>query len=490
MQLRCNLSCNEVNPQLGRRGLASRNRSAATSSMKRFAWTLVVGGFAIVAFTAQAPSSVLQTAQLDVHPIPTGSPVSSNIMGAAITNRLDLTRSNLTAALSIAGITMSRFPGGETADYYNWRTNTDGPGACASPSGTPAPSSTFANYMTDFAAHLSSPAVSNVQVNYGTNSACTGGGDPKLAASWVLAATTTPGYIRSQFWTVGNEQYYENAHNSIDMHTGTNCPGTSLCYAANERSFYTDMHAAAAYPIDVCVDGNPQNALPEGAAWDANVLREASYDCVEVHLYAQRPGRESDSFLLYSGPAQFTRLIDTEKARLATAGKSNTPIFVGEAGSVATKPGKQTESIVNALYAGMIIGEAANDGVAAMTWHIAYGSCNHTTGNFSDSLYGWQDYGDAGIFSYKNANCSGQPARGTIQASGNAFVVASNFIRNGEHALSYTLTGDPKLRAYASTYNGGYAIMLFNLDGSRQAAVTITIDGKVAGRRNAHCDLR
>ncbi len=453
-------------------------------------WALLMLGAAIC-LTAQTPFSTVGMATIAVHPTPTGSPISANLLGMGVTNRLDFTTPTLYTPFITTGITMSRFMGGTVQDYYDWSTNTMGPGQCTSPNGTPNPNANFANYMADVVANLAPPQTSDIEVNYGTNHACTGGGDPTVAADWVANATTTVGYPPVFYWTVGGEQYYENNFGSIDLHSPppAQCPGGAACYVAYEPTFYTDMHAAAAYPIKVCVMGNPSNQGPQGANWDTIVLAGASFDCVQVHLYAQPAGSESDSYLLNSAPAQFTTWINTEKTRLATAGKAGTPIFVGETNSVSSNSGKQTESIINALFAGMEIGEAANDGVAAMTWHQAYGNCSTATigsGNFSTALYGFQSYGNNGAFSYNNSACSGngQPAQGTVQATGYAYMVASHFIRDGEHALTYTASGDASVKVYASTYNGGYAFMLFNLDGGQWAAATVSIDGKSSGTVN------
>ncbi len=62
-----------------------------------------------------------------------------------------------------------------------------------------------------------------------------------------------------------------------------------------------------------------------------------------------------------------------------------------------------------------------------------------------------------------------------------AFEVASHFIRNGEHVLGVSVTGMPDIRAYATTYQGGYALMLFNLNETTSQNVPVTINGKTSG---------
>ena len=62
-----------------------------------------------------------------------------------------------------------------------------------------------------------------------------------------------------------------------------------------------------------------------------------------------------------------------------------------------------------------------------------------------------------------------------------AYEVASHFVRNGEHMLGVSVAGLPDVRAYATTYNGGYALMLFNLSEKSAQSVPVTIDGKTSG---------
>ena len=72
------------------------------------------------------------------------------------------------------------------------------------------------------------------------------------------------------------------------------------------------------------------------------MLANSKYDFVEFHYYPQAPGSESDTYLVQQAAQGLTTQIKTLKAELATAGKPNTPIYVGEIGSVYTNPGKQS----------------------------------------------------------------------------------------------------------------------------------------------------
>lgn len=100
---------------------------------------------------------------------------------------------------------------------------------------------------------------------------------------------------------------------------------------------------------------------------------QAPYDFVEFHWYAQNPGSESDSYLLTKTPADLSTAISGLRAELSAAGKPNTPIMLGEVNSVSYNPGKQTMSIVNALFTGMVIGEVLKNNLALTTWWFGAG---------------------------------------------------------------------------------------------------------------------
>jgi hypothetical protein len=209
------------------------------------------------------------------------------------------------------------------------------------------------------------------------------------------------------------------------------------------------------------------------------VFAKAKYDCASIHYYPQH-SVTSDSFLLYQAIPELTAQIAAVRVELAVAGRANTPIVLSEISSGLGPYGKQSQSIVGALYADMAIGEALDDGVAAMIWHIGFGSCDSRSqgGDFARSVYGWQNYGGAMIFSDGPANsCPITAPRGTLLATGNAFVAAATFVNAGGNMVGVTVAGNPDVRAYASTK----AIMLINLSKTADAAATVSVNGANSG---------
>ncbi len=74
-------------------------------------------------------------------------------------------------------------------------------------------------------------------------------------------------------------------------------------------------------------------------------------------------------------------------------------------------------------------------------------------------------------------NCPTNAPRGTLLATGNAFVTAARFISAGGNMVGVTVTGNSNVRAYASSKE----IMLINLSQGVGAEVTVSVDGSRGG---------
>jgi hypothetical protein len=411
-----------------------------------------------------------------VNPWQVGAQVSSSVLGAGMGVWFNIAQPGLAASLVKAGVTRTRWPGGEIADRYHWRKNEAGAGICGTAQ-KPNRNSTFDKFMAGVASQARLDVA--VTVNYGSNPQCTGGADPTEAAAWVAYANRTKAYNLT-WWTVGNEQYTLDA---LDLHSQPHNP-SQYAQVVNQ-SYYHQMKAASLVPINVCVDAAPWINKPY-EQWDATVFTKAQFDCVELHYYPQHGYSVNDAFLIDNAAPGLTQDIQTVRGELAAAGHAGTPIYIGEIGSDTEPGGKQEMSITQALYAGQAIGEMLNDGIARATWHIGYGACDPRSkgGNFSKTLYGWQDYGGPMIFSGSDIaeRCNGYNVPlGTLFPTAVAFELASHFVRNGEHMLGVSASGMPDIRAYATTFAGGYALMLFNLNKTSTEYVPVAIVGKSSG---------
>jgi hypothetical protein len=444
------------------------------------AGSLAVGSDTLTAaYTPDSSSSSTYNAATGVSAAVTVAAVATTVaidqasIGPAVTNKLlgmnmaawyDPTTSAVVPAFQLAGIQAVRWPGGSWSDDYHWSTNT----MCGN---TPNGNATFTNFVND----LVVPGNFDVALtaNYGTNSTCNGPGQPSEAAAWIANAKSLNAHVSHM--TVGNEEYgsWED-----DDHTLKNDATTYAAAVGNSSSngYYQQIKAADSSVL-VGVDVNPGNS----PAWDPIVLAGSQYDFVEFHYYPQAPGSESDTYLTQQAAQGLTTSLNTLKTELATAGKPNTPIYVGEIGSVYANPGKQSLSITQGLYAGQVLGEMMNDGVSRATWWIGFGNCNGTNGNDSSSLYGWQNFGGYNVFADgpTDAPCAGAGPIGTMSPTARAFQLFSKVAVNGESALSATVNGDTtNVRAYAATHSGGTVLVLFNVSKTANEPVTVSLSAQ------------
>lgn len=427
-----------------------------------FCFCLALAGAAEAATGGSAGGNALPqvaTPTITVNTTGSGPSVAWGALGSNMGVWFDFTQPSTSPAMAQLNARLLRWPGGSASDMYHWQANVGCGGQYT------APKATFDNFVNDIVKpggyHLA------VTLNYGSNIACTAGGDAGEAAAWV-AHTKRLG-LTGLYWTVGNEEYGSWEY---DLHS---LPHDSATYAgavAGAKGYYAQVKAQdPSAHVGVSVAGD--------ATWDKVVLASAPYDFVELHFYAQNPGSENDTNLLTQGPSGLTALIKTVRSELATAGKPNTPIYLGEYNSVSSMPGKQTVSIVNGLYTGMAIGEVLNAGLPMATLWQGIGAGCGTGGNNSNSLYGWQTFGSYGQMADNWPNpysCVGAPnvPYGTLMPSGQAMALASQFALTGSQILPVTVPGTlPNVRAYAAKQGTGYAVMLFNLDPANPASLQV-----------------
>ncbi len=426
--------------------------------------SLLAAVAALASMTALAETAHAQTAAtVTVNPAAPGAPVTNLILGMNMANWQPQTLAAIPKALKSAGIAATRWPGGSISDIYHRSTNTECGG------GYVAQGATFDDFVHDVV--VPDKLDLAVTVNYGTNAACNAGGVATEAAAWVTYAKSK-GYTVSH-WTVGNENY---GSWETDLHK-----------AKNDATTYAKAVATGFYPAMKAADANALVGVPVepgwSPAWDPIVLSHAKYDFVEYHFYAQEPGSESDTYLVNQAARDFATQLSTIKSELATAGHSETPIYVGELGSVSYNPGKQTSSITQALFAGQALGEMMNAGISRATWWLGFGGCaDASSGNFASSLYGWQNFGGYMVFSdgTPEDGCPNATTTkiGTLLPTARAFALFALVAHQGERALGTSLSGSSaNVRAYALTQNGGTALVLFNLNPSAPIRMTVAVTG-------------
>jgi hypothetical protein len=437
-------------------------------------YTLTVTPVSGTAITETATVTVPTTTSVTVDESTKGPAISDQLIGMNMAMWYDPTTPEIQTAFASAGVKAVRWPGGSNSDLYNWETNTE----CG---GYSTPNSSFTTYVNDFV--IPSGVDLALTADYGTGKNCTGYGDPTEAAAWAAEAVTLG--VTVSHMTVGNEEYglWE-----VDNHSSPHNPTTYAAAVAGSSGYYALIKAASKNTlVGVEVDAGAPAYDDVTANWDPIVLANAPYDFVEFHYYPQNSGDESDTFLVNTAAQQFTTNIDTIKSELNAAGHPNTPIYVGEMGSVSTNPGKQSWSITQGLFAGQLLGEMMNDGVTRGTWWLGFGNCTnppYSSGgapNNSASLYGWQDFGAYNVFSDgpSDTYCPGAGPIGTMSPTAIAYQLFSNVAVTGENVLTPTVAGDTTdVRAYAATNSAGTALVLFNLNETVSEPVSITLSGQ------------
>ena len=180
---------------------SKRNDNSATKILAFFKkLSRLCAGSTLLALTLSAASLWSQKTaqvQIDLKTEVAVVPAAGYGMHTSVYDN-NFTPADLTEKLKTAGVTALRFPGGSYSDYYHWKTHSrNGRHDIYINS-----NDTFDNFMTKDVLPAGAQAV--ITVNYGSNAAGTGGGDPAEAADWVRYANIEKGW-NIHYWEIGNE---------------------------------------------------------------------------------------------------------------------------------------------------------------------------------------------------------------------------------------------------------------------------------------------
>ena len=356
-----------------------------------------------------------------------------------------------------------RFPGGSTADNYDWE--------LPPTSDRPVSFDDFATVAQAIGAHVF------VTVNYGSNS-------PEKAAKWVHYANAR-GY-EIKYWEVGNEIYY---HQETDLNDDPGLkyhPHDPRTYANRFKQYYDQIKAvdstkqvgAVALPGEDDWDPalpvpdpvtNPQTGKPHHG-WTPVMLDTlkglgVTPDFLIHHRYAQAPGAENDASLLQSSSAwalDATSLRQQIHDYLGPA--AVVELVVTETNSVYNDPprlhaGKQTTSLVNGLYLADTIGQVMRTEFNGVLWWDLRDEVTGA-GNNSHMLYGWRSEGSLGIV-------NGPAPNTRLTTRYPTFYVAKllkHFARGGDQLVDAT-SDSPLLSVYAARRaDGSLTLLAVNKD--------------------------
>lgn len=356
-----------------------------------------------------------------------------------------------------AGIEALRWPGGSTSDAYHWYDDISG-------------NETFINLVTN----LEAGSNSFVTVNYGS-------GTSNEAAAWVKYLNITNGCHIGN-WEVGNECYgtWETDDN--------NTPHDPYTYATRAAGYITLMKAAdPTIKVGVVVvpgedsDPNTNNEYATNPVtgrihqgWTPVMFNTLSNlgvmpDFVIYHYYPQYTATgnawepnspDSDPLLLQVADTPSANWTDWKSAAanlrqqitdyLGPQG-TNIQICVTENNSDSGAMGRQSTSIVNALYLADSLSQLMKTEINSyLWWDMNNGS--DTTGDFDPTLYGWRTNGDYGVLNGSDLPYPTYYAEKLMQS----------FVRPGDTILN--ASSDYKaLAAYAARKaDGALAVLVIN----------------------------
>jgi alpha-L-arabinofuranosidase len=240
----------------------------------------------------------------------------------------DFTPPDLPDKLKAAGVTALRYPGGSYADLFHWKATAGTAGAKVYIN----PNDTFDHFMTQDV--LPSGAQAIITVNYGSNAAGTGGGDPAEAADWVRYANLDKGW-NIHYWEIGNEiggngyfgtEWEEDLHAPLGGVRKGNPLLSQAAYGRNTLDFIRAMKAVdPSIKIGVGVD------MPDAHPGTGNeaLFKEVKdkIDFVIVHWY---PKTSSTDLTVTEDIKPQAAALRDELARFAGPAQKNIPFAITE----------------------------------------------------------------------------------------------------------------------------------------------------------------
>jgi hypothetical protein len=377
---------------------------------------------------------------------------------------LDFNLQHTVPMAKAAGWSIFRYPGGSASDNFHW--------ANSIVSGQNNTFSNFCKVMTN----LNAQAM--ITVNYGT-------GTPEEAAGWVAYANVT-NHLGFKYWEVGNEIY------AWPTETDANIPGHDPYLYGSRAAAYVQQMKAKDPTIKVGVVVMPglqmdpdTNVLHYATnlltgqvftGWTPVVmsqLRQAGVvpDFAIHHCYPQN-GSENDQKLLAMNnwaddAAELRGDINTF---LGPAG-TNVELMVTENNADAADPGKQSVSLVNALYYAESQCQIMQTEINSREWwQLHDGGPGYTDGDMNAGLYGWRQYGAFGVTDYLNGFALTNRYPPFFAAE-----LLSRFIGGGDTVVSAP-SDVPLVSSYAATRtNGTLSLMLINKSPTNYYAANVIL---------------
>jgi hypothetical protein len=370
------------------------------------------------------------------------------------------------------GATALRWPGGSTSDAYNWATD-------------PSGNSTFQNLATNLGAQVFTT------INYGS-------GTPAEAAAWVLYANKT-NHCNFKYWEIGNECYgsWENDNHAVQWDPYTYATNAAACIQLMKAAYPT-------VPIKigvVVVPGEDNFANNEDHSALNPVTGDSHFGWTPVVLSTLKSLGVTPDYLIYhfyaqytpSGQGYYVGSPDCDQLLLQVAGNpsplnwsdwasaaaslrtqltdymgpssSNVELCVTENNSDAGAMGRQSTSLVNALYLADSTCQLLETEFRSYLWWDLHNGFD-TSGDLDQTLYGWRSNGDYGILNGSN----------TPYPTFYAEKMLKSYARPGDSVLASS-SDNLLLSAYAVRRTNGALTMLVinkNMVASQMGQITLT----------------
>ncbi|MEA3187973.1 MAG: hypothetical protein QOD99_1803 [Chthoniobacter sp.] len=416
-----------------------------------------------------------------------------------------------------------RFPGGSASDDYDWQTNRS----------VSKKKMWISNAATFARVAEARGAQAYLIVNYGSGTpeqaaawVAYYNGDPasalalgddakgrdwKTAGFWATIRASAPlplddGYnflrishpqpFAFRYWEVGNENY---GNWEMDLHGAegsglSGAPHDPETYAVEFGKFYTKMlavdpairiGAVVATQTDAPVAAqtiNPNEKAAMSRGWMHVVLARLKAVGVVPHFliyhhYPQNPGGECDATLLQSPAAVAAKAESLRTAineHFSPAESSGIELAMTELNSVSSDPGKQTASVVNALFFADCIGALAKTEFKACLWWDLWNGPIAKNNN-SPLLHGSSDFGDYGVAFYNQS-----PPRGKGYSLYPTFYAAkmlAQWGRGGDQVLD-AHSDSRLLSTYAARLTDGtLSLLVINKHPTAGLNAHVTLEG-------------
>jgi hypothetical protein len=330
--------------------------TARSIRAKSYSRQAAVGGVLVwIALTGAAAAQKPARVQVDLKTVLAKVPAAGYGVGMSVYDN-DFTSPTLPERLKAAGVTALRFPGGSYSDAYHWKDNSRTAGTTLYIN----PNDTFDHFMEKDV--LPSGAQAVITVNYGSNAAGNGGGDPAEAAEWVRYANQVKGW-KIRYWEIGNEiggngyfgtQWEEDLHSPLDgkdPRRKGNPVLSMTAYGRNSLEFIRAMKA-----VDPTIQIGAGVNMPDADMENPPLLKEVKdkIDFVIVHWYPK--GSATDLTVTDDIKPQAAALRD-EIAKYAGASQHNIPFAITETnggGSGASRALFATDDFLTWFEAGAI----------------------------------------------------------------------------------------------------------------------------------------